>query len=118
MWRGCRRDGLQGHASEDGNLTPGLIAMAQSWVEDVALPSFRGCGTRLPSLGSWFESPQVKLYLMVRTSAPFTEQAQHSCCPWPLACIVMSFCGVCQTLVGSGNECADLNSCTEGVCHI
>ncbi len=66
--RGCRHGGLQGHASGDGDLTPGLMAMAQSWVEDVALPSFRANGASMPPLDSWFESPQVKLYLMVRAS--------------------------------------------------
>ena len=77
--RECKHDGLQGHASEDGDLTPGLIAMAQSWVEDVALPSFRGSAASLPSLDSWFESPQVKLYLMVRASAPSAQLSKHSC---------------------------------------
>lgn len=62
--------GLQGHASQDGDLTPGLIAMAQSWVEDVALPSFRAGGASPAPLEAWFGSPQVKLYLMVRASMP------------------------------------------------
>ena len=62
--------GLQGHASEGGDLTPGLTAMAQSWVEDVALPSFRGGGASLAPLDTWFENPQVKIYIMVRPSAP------------------------------------------------
>ena len=58
---------LQAHAREDGDLTPGLLAMAQSWAEDVALPSFRGSGMAAPSLSSWFGSSQVKLHIMVST---------------------------------------------------
>lgn len=67
---------MQDRASEDGDLTPGLIAMAQSWVEDVALPSFRGCGGSLAPLDLWFERPQVKLYLMVRASLPLTQPSR------------------------------------------
>ena len=67
---------VQGNAAEDGDMTPGLIAMAQSWVEDVALPSFRGSGGSMPLLNNWFESPQVKLYLMVRAFAPLTVAIQ------------------------------------------
>ena len=86
---------LQGHASEDGDLTPGLIAMAQSWVEDVALPSFRAGGASLAPLEAWFGCPQVKLYLMVRASTPSHTHPfnlptgpllpQGECWP-PLAC--------------------------------
>lgn len=39
--------------------------MAQSWVEDVALPSFREGDEGKPALDGWFASSQVKLYLMV-----------------------------------------------------
>ena len=68
---------LQGHASEAGDLTPGLTAMAQSWVEDVALPSFRGSSASLAPLNTWFENPQVRMYLMVRASAPFKDLRVH-----------------------------------------
>ena len=68
---GCdSRRCLQAHAREDGDLTPGLLAMAQSWAEDVALPSFRGSGSAAPPLSSWFDSSQVKLHLMVSTCLP------------------------------------------------
>ena len=69
---------LQAHAREDGDLTPGLLAMAQSWTEDVALPSFRGSGVAVPPLSSWFDSPQVKLHLMVRTCLPLRLILQRS----------------------------------------
>lgn len=62
----CDRFMLQANAADDGDMTPGLLAMAQSWIEDVAVPSFRGSGATTPTLDGWFDSSQVKLYLMVR----------------------------------------------------
>ncbi|EIE25406.1 hypothetical protein COCSUDRAFT_61625 [Coccomyxa subellipsoidea C-169] len=51
---------------EDGDMLPGLVALAQSWLDDVALSSFRRSSTKAADLDTWFANPQVTLYLKSR----------------------------------------------------
>lgn len=46
-------------------MLPGLVALAQSWLDDVALSSFRRSSTKAADLDTWFANPQVTLYLKV-----------------------------------------------------
>lgn len=55
----------QAQAGEDGDLLPGLLALTQSWLEDVPFSSFRRVTGSVPPLDSWFSAPQVTLYLKV-----------------------------------------------------
>jgi hypothetical protein len=44
----------------------GLAALAQAWLDDVALPRFRWPSATGPvSLAAWFDSPQALLYIKV-----------------------------------------------------
>ena len=44
----------------------GLAALAQAWLDDVALPRFRWPSDTLPvALDAWFDSPQALLYIKV-----------------------------------------------------
>ncbi len=46
-------------------MLPGLVALAQSWLDDVALSSFRRSSNQAADLDTWFANPQVTLYLKV-----------------------------------------------------
>lgn len=62
---------MQARAGKDGDLQPGLAALAQSWLDDVALPAFRWPSTASAvSLDSWWDTPQVLLYLKVPPVLP------------------------------------------------
>jgi hypothetical protein len=56
----------QARATEDGDLFPGLLAMSQSWLEDVAVSSFRAVPGATASLDAWFSDPRVALYHKVQ----------------------------------------------------
>lgn len=55
----------QAQAGEDGDLLPGMVALAQSWLDDVAFTSFRRSSSKPADLDTWFTTPQVTLYLKV-----------------------------------------------------
>lgn len=57
----------QAHAGEAGvDMRTGLAALAQAWLDDVALPRFRWPADTPPvALGAWFGSPQALLYIKV-----------------------------------------------------
>lgn len=73
----------QAQAGEDGDLLPGMVALAQSWLDDVAFSSFRRTSSKPPDLDTWFTTPQVTLYLKV--ISPIYHR-QHKlpcfCCPF------------------------------------
>ena len=56
---------MQAQAGENGDLLPGMLALAQSWLDDVAVSSFRGSSSKPADLDTWFTTPQVNLYLKV-----------------------------------------------------
>ncbi|KAL0041666.1 hypothetical protein WJX79_000259 [Trebouxia sp. C0005] len=47
------------------DLLPGLCALAQRWLADVALPGFRDAPSQAGSLADWFDDRRVALYLQV-----------------------------------------------------
>ncbi|BDA41990.1 probable protein ACCUMULATION AND REPLICATION OF CHLOROPLASTS 6, chloroplastic [Coccomyxa sp. Obi] len=57
---------VQAQAGEDGDLLPGMLALAQSWLDDVAFTSFRRSSSKPADLNTWFTTPQVTLYLKSR----------------------------------------------------
>ncbi|KAK9908710.1 hypothetical protein WJX75_001848 [Coccomyxa subellipsoidea] len=60
------QDFILGQVGEDGDLLPGLVALAQSWLDDVAFGSFRRSSSKPADLDSWFANTQVTLYLKSR----------------------------------------------------
>lgn len=77
--------GWQGQVGEDGDLLPGLVALAQSWLDDVAFGSFRRSSSKPADLDSWFANTQVTLYLKVthRHSPFFSAALLDSCLHLP-----------------------------------
>ncbi|CAD7699814.1 unnamed protein product [Ostreobium quekettii] len=52
--------------SVDGtDLLPGVCALAEMWLKDTIIPSYREMNTDKSSLGEWFKSPRVAVYLRV-----------------------------------------------------
>ena len=51
------------------DLLPGLCALTEKWLADVALPGFRGSPSRTGTLTDWFQDRRVSLYLQVTTVA-------------------------------------------------
>lgn len=49
-----------------GDLLPGLCALAQQWLRDVALPGFRDMPAHSASLTDWYSDKRVSLYLQVQ----------------------------------------------------
>ena len=56
---------VQAHSPSADDLLPGLCALAQQWLEDVLLLSFRCCADATPSLDAWFGDGRVRLHLQV-----------------------------------------------------
>eukprot|EP00891_Asterochloris_glomerata_P001556 jgi/Astpho2/1556/fgenesh1_pg.00026_%23_38_t len=52
------------------DLLPGICALAQQWLGDVALPGFRGMPASAGSLNAWFTNRQVVEQLKVAMPAP------------------------------------------------
>ena len=48
------------------DLLPGICALVQQWLGDVALPGFRGMPATVASLNAWFTNRQVVEQLRVR----------------------------------------------------
>ena len=51
--------------SED-DLLPGLCALAEVWLKETILPNYKEINMMTSSLGEWFQSPRVSVYLKVR----------------------------------------------------
>ena len=67
---------LQEASGGDLDLLPGICALAQQWLGDVALPGFRGMPPTAPSLNAWFTSRRVVDQLKVREGATFRDGAR------------------------------------------
>lgn len=57
--------GLQDACPNPDDLLPGLCALAERWLGDVALPGFREAPPSSGSLADWFDDRRVALYLQV-----------------------------------------------------
>ena len=51
------------------DLLPGLCALTEKWLAEVALPSFRGSPSQTGTLTDWFQDRRVSLYLQVADAA-------------------------------------------------
>lgn len=60
---------MQDACATPDDLLPGLCALAQRWLADVALPGFRDAPPQNGSLADWFEDRHVALYLQVSPPA-------------------------------------------------
>ena len=67
---------MQAAAGEGGDLLPGMCALAEAWLADVALAGVRDAPPPAPLLGAWFEDPRVALDLKVCTSAALASSQQ------------------------------------------
>ena len=73
LWRSSRswsslvnaRSAVQDACSSPDDLLPGLCALAERWLGDVALPGFRGAPPQIGTLTDWFDDRRVSLYLQV-----------------------------------------------------
>ena len=59
---------LQAACPSGDDLLPGLCALAQQWLTDVALPGFRDSPAHSGSLTEWFDDRGVAMYLQVSPS--------------------------------------------------
>ena len=83
---------MQDACPNPDDLLPGLCALAQRWLADVALPGFRDAPSQAGSLADWFDDRRVALYLQVIPCDHLTLAAYPSvwstivcsCMPWPL----------------------------------
>lgn len=66
---------LQKASGGSVDLLPGICALAQQWLGDVALPGFRGMPASAASLNAWFTNRQVVEQLKVRQAAAGRECA-------------------------------------------
>lgn len=56
---------MQAAAGEGDDLLPGMCALVEAWLADVALAGVRDAPPPAPLLGAWFEDPRVALDLKV-----------------------------------------------------
>ncbi len=70
---------MQDACTNPDDLLPGLCALAQRWLADVALPGFRDAPSQAGSLADWFDDRRVALYLQVIPCHPHTLAAHPSC---------------------------------------
>ncbi|PSC72514.1 ACCUMULATION AND REPLICATION OF CHLOROPLASTS chloroplastic [Micractinium conductrix] len=61
---------IKANSPDREDLLPGMCVLAQRWVADVALGSFRGTQGAPFSLEGWFEDEGVRRYLMRRQMGP------------------------------------------------
>lgn len=50
----------------EDDLLPGLCALAEVWLKETILPNYKEINMMTSSLGEWFQSPRVSVYLRVR----------------------------------------------------
>eukprot|EP00803_Ostreobium_quekettii_P010887 evm.model.scf_2240.5 EVM.evm.TU.scf_2240.5 scf_2240:16734-25859(-) len=58
-------DFVKAYSPDDVDLLPGVCALAERWLKDTIIPCYREMGTDTSSLGEWFKSPRVSVYLRV-----------------------------------------------------
>jgi len=58
----------QNSLTEDDFL-PGLCALAEVWLKETILPNYKEINLMTSSLGEWFQSPRVSVYLRVSHSS-------------------------------------------------
>ena len=77
---------MQDACPNPDDLLPGLCALAQGWLTDVALPGFRDAPSQAGSLADWFDDRRVALYLQVipchHTLAAYPSCVVNCCVPW------------------------------------
>lgn len=49
----------------ENDLLPGLCALAEVWLKETILPNYKEINIMTSSLGEWFQSPRVSVYLRV-----------------------------------------------------
>ncbi len=70
---------MQDACPNPDDLLPGLCALAQRWLADVALLGFRDAPSQAGSLADWFDDRRVALYLQVIPCHHHTRAACPSC---------------------------------------
>ena len=70
---------LQEACSSPDDLLPGLCALAQRWLGDVALPGFRDAPANSGTLTDWFNDRGVAMYLQVSCLQPITDVRLPPC---------------------------------------
>ena len=61
------------------DLLPGLCALTEKWLGDVALPGFRDAPSQTGTLTDWFQNRRVSLYLQVSMSLMFGIKPMFCC---------------------------------------
>lgn len=99
---------LQDACVTSGDLLPGLCALAQQWLKDVALPSFRGMPQQVVSLSDWYNDRGVALYLQVCLVLPglrlaslvlsLTIKCDMMCWLHPLQAALSAHCTMCSII--------------------
>ncbi len=91
----------QAAAGEGGDLLPGVCALVEAWLGDVALAGLRGAPPSGPLLGAWFDDRRVALDLKVpHLDASKTKKhtranaCEHSCLPIAASAHIASGAGL------------------------
>lgn len=56
---------VKSHSDSEDDLLPGVCALAEVWLKDTIIPKYKEINTMTSSLGEWFQSPTVAVYLRV-----------------------------------------------------
>lgn len=56
---------VKSHSDSEDDLLPGVCALAEVWLKDTIIPKYKEINTMTSSLGEWFQSPTVSVYLRV-----------------------------------------------------
>eukprot|EP00210_Caulerpa_lentillifera_P003553 g3389.t1 len=51
------------HSPSEDDLLPGVCALAEVWLKNTIIPNYKEINTMTSSLGEWFQSPSVSVYL-------------------------------------------------------
>eukprot|EP00210_Caulerpa_lentillifera_P008515 g8122.t1 len=54
---------VKSHSPSEEDLLPGVYALAEVWLKDTLIPNYKEISTLTNSLGEWFQSPTVAVYL-------------------------------------------------------
>ena len=74
---------LQAACMESDDVLPGLCALAQQWLQEVALPGFRSMPQHPVSLTDWYNDRKVSIYLQVTGLAPrLLDSVSATACTW------------------------------------
>lgn len=95
-----QRAPAQAAAGEGGDLLPGVCALVEAWLGDVALAGLRGASPSGPLLGAWFDDRRVALDLKVLNTDTLETRkrtraiaCKHSCLPIAVVRAQCFWCG-------------------------